>query len=449
MAGNPAIKPAHWAYDGFEHLRYSLFANAEFLGIDPASLQAVLPFIDRRAVDVISGGLCSAAGAPVWRGDGYAFEATGDYLTTPFVKGVGGTDLRYTAVFAYRNTVAFAGASLYPTFYSFGGDYRDSFYIQDTDVEGFSLYFGSIVNTRTSPVRTAYEDGENHMLATAVDAVSDIDQIWVDGNKQQTAKARSQTSYASSTTNYLEIGCRSGDPTDKCRGVIPFFYLFNDVLPDAITARLHAAPYELIQPVSRPLIFDFGGGTPAGNAVFTGNAAFSSIGYKVGKGSTNVAGISALIATGYKKGYGSTTISGISAATLAGYKKALGDLVVTGISDFVATGYKVSAIPTGSALFVGNAAFAATGYKKAVNQIAVAGSASFNSSGFKQALGNALYSGNAVVIFTGRSLSSSSASEAILTIELLQGQLVVKKLNSSLKTESLLNGSITLDILDG
>ena len=264
-------KPKQWGSGS--SVESAVRKNAEQLGFDPSKILAIFPMWEGGGAprDIISGAAVTVYGNPTWQHDGMSFTGSGQYLETALPNGAGNSDHSVSVFICYRNTLAFGGAGIFPTFWSWGGNYQDSLYVRDTDAEFWSLFAAGARTDRSDISRTCLEDGKTHTISASWDADIDKDLTAIDGNQIETTTRRNTTVFSNSLSDKFELGSRSGDSiNDYCRGVLPIVIVYDGYWTAEQTAILHEAPYLLLQPVT-PTFYLIPSGTGTSGTITAGS----------------------------------------------------------------------------------------------------------------------------------------------------------------------------------
>jgi len=261
MGFRPDIKPPLWAFDGLEHVRYSILENAERMGIDPASIYKYMPLFEGGGIprDIMAGISLDQTEADWGWGSQGLDLSTGRAKTEDFGTGnhnkvtIWGTvilnSLRKQAVFE-KDAV--------------NTDFGAGFAASSNGIRIYIRSTGADFETTETP-----NVGVPYSFCCTVDltAASNNDKCQILINGQHPGYAHRDTIVAtdfagSSAPLYLgqgELFANYSWPTID--GQLTHIGLSYDYYGPDIGMALTDAPYALIQPVSQPFIFDLGGGS--------------------------------------------------------------------------------------------------------------------------------------------------------------------------------------------
>lgn len=106
--------------------------------------------------------------------------------------------------------------------------------------------------TRTIIHSSTITDGEYHNLAWLWDVSSNYSAVAVDEQLEESSTVITEPTL----DTVLRLGNRTYSTTTRdCAGIVSYFFVFDQVLTADQIAFLHACPYALFEPVSRPSYF--------------------------------------------------------------------------------------------------------------------------------------------------------------------------------------------------
>lgn len=233
MSFRPDIKPPQWGPP--DALRYAVRANAERLGIDPASIDILYPFFDNNAL--FGGETSSSVGGLVIDGDGIVCSGT-NYISN---------SKRIASSSKHCVVSVFTPKTLDATF-TFGQYQKTGGSGYEYGVFTTNRYYTKNGIYVTFPALTV---GSRRVLIDICDGVNS--KIFSAGAFAGSAGALSTSLY-----DYQISGIR--DSVAQNSAIHHLHIIFKSDISETLVPVFSATPYALLMPVSRPVYFDMGGG---------------------------------------------------------------------------------------------------------------------------------------------------------------------------------------------
>lgn len=391
MIFRPDIKPPMWGPP--DAVRYAVRVNAERMGIDPASFKVFLSFWDGVASpsDIFDNTVNGNGLIPVANGiyiSGQQASTTADRIdVVSNPNNFFGTN--DTTFFIYAKKID--DISLNELLGLATQTQKRIVLSDDERVNNrceASTYNGTWSSAQWNSTHMAVNKPDT--LALTYAASSGLD-LYIGGAKQTKTSDTIGTTFSTTTETRINIGAAKASSSSDAywgfKGEIYLSFLTTSILSPIQIAQLHATPYALLMPVSRPVYFDLGAGGNTNSSADPGNIAISgssSTGVQthISSADSGTVSIAGSVASGIRSlvslaAAASIAIAGFSAEgvyTPTGSTVSSAGPGAVAISGSPANGVQthISSAEPGTIAILGSDANAATGYASSAESGAVA-----------------------------------------------------------------------------
>lgn len=254
MIFRPDIKPPMWG--PLSAVQYAVMVNAERMGIDPSALKLVSPFWETAGSIIYDATLQNdiSTTLPLWVPAGYRCSTTNKFSPGKTLATLLGSTTSPFTILTLADIVSRPTSSNFLLGqYQDGGTGYDLGFYQSSSTRIISYYYKSGSNVQLSP--GVVESGASISLGVTWDGAS------ITGYYGGALASIASHSSALTTTHTFKAGgvWAGGNGTHDHK----FLIVCSSALTADQIAQLHATPYALLMPVSRPVYFDLGATTGA------------------------------------------------------------------------------------------------------------------------------------------------------------------------------------------